>query len=153
MIVNQPSNRTEIWNGQFLIQMYMITTQFDIKKYKSTWCRWHSLWLLSYEPLFTLVILYHSWFLSDLFSFQISMLQPDSLGPLDLEMHSCRYQSNDLILSDSLSGLNRLIANSLDAFQSCSFFCSDKKEPPPPHVAETRQTASIPDFKIERELR
>lgn len=79
---------------------------------------------------------------------------PDSLGPLDLEMHSCRYQSNDLILSDSLSGLNRLIANSLDAFQSCSFFGSDKKEPPPPPpVAETRQTASFPDFKIESKLK
>ncbi|KAL8508782.1 hypothetical protein ACS0TY_016121 [Phlomoides rotata] len=79
---------------------------------------------------------------------------PDSLGPLDLDMHSCRYQSNDLILSDSLSGLNRLIANSLDAFQSCSFFGSDKKEPPPPlPVPETRQTASFSDFKIESELR
>ncbi|KAL0426421.1 UNVERIFIED_CONTAM: TSL-kinase interacting protein 1 [Sesamum latifolium] len=52
---------------------------------------------------------------------------PDSLGPLDLDIPSCRYHSNDLILSDSLSGLNRLIANSVDAFQSCSFFGLDKK--------------------------
>lgn len=53
---------------------------------------------------------------------------PDSLGALDLDISSCRYRSDDLILSDSLGGLNRLIASSLDAFQSCSFFGSDKKE-------------------------
>ncbi|KAI3472050.1 hypothetical protein Pfo_028738 [Paulownia fortunei] len=46
---------------------------------------------------------------------------PDSLGPLDLDIPSCRYNSDDLILSDSLGGLNRLIANSLDGFQNCSF--------------------------------
>ncbi|KAH6807378.1 hypothetical protein C2S51_028486 [Perilla frutescens var. frutescens] len=66
---------------------------------------------------------------------------PDSLGPLDLDIPSCRYQSNDLILSDSLGGLNRLIANSLDAFQSCSFFGSEKKEAA--SKAETHQNASI----------
>ncbi|CAI9111998.1 OLC1v1012355C3 [Oldenlandia corymbosa var. corymbosa] len=54
---------------------------------------------------------------------------PDSLGPLDLDFSSCRYRSDDLILSDSLGGLNRLIASSLDAFQNCSFFGTDKKEP------------------------
>lgn len=82
------------------------------------------------------------------------MLQPDSLGPLDLDIpSSCRYQSNDLILSDSLGGLNRLIANSLDAFQSCSFFGSEKKDAasaaPKP---ETHQNASFSDFKIGSEV-
>ncbi|CDP19449.1 unnamed protein product [Coffea canephora] len=37
---------------------------------------------------------------------------PDSLGALDLDISSCRYPSDDLILSDSLGGLNRLIASS-----------------------------------------
>ncbi|KAG9441727.1 hypothetical protein H6P81_017581 [Aristolochia fimbriata] len=55
------------------------------------------------------------------------MYWPDSLGPLDLDVCS-RYQGTELILGDSLSGLNRLIASSLDAFQSCSFFSSDKRE-------------------------
>ncbi|XP_058078191.1 TSL-kinase interacting protein 1 isoform X2 [Magnolia sinica] len=55
---------------------------------------------------------------------------PDSLGPLDLDISPSRYQAQDLILGESisLSGLNRLIASSLDAFQNCSFFGSDKKE-------------------------
>ncbi|XP_057805364.1 TSL-kinase interacting protein 1 [Salvia miltiorrhiza] len=75
---------------------------------------------------------------------------PDSLGPLDLDIPSCRYQSNDLILSDSLGGLNRLIANSLDAFQSCSFFGSDKKEAAP--KAETHQNTPFSDFKIGSEV-
>ncbi|KAL1541318.1 TSL-kinase interacting protein 1 [Salvia divinorum] len=75
---------------------------------------------------------------------------PDSLGPLDLDIPSCRYQSNDLILSDSLGGLNRLIANSLDAFQSCSFFGSEKKEAAP--KAETNQNSSFSDLKIGSEL-
>ncbi|KAI3447571.1 hypothetical protein Pfo_004236 [Paulownia fortunei] len=75
---------------------------------------------------------------------------PDSLGPLDLDIPSCRYHNNDLILSDSLGGLNRLIANSLDAFQSCSFFGLDKKEPA--STAEARQTASFSDFKIGSEV-
>ncbi|XP_042015589.1 TSL-kinase interacting protein 1-like [Salvia splendens] len=75
---------------------------------------------------------------------------PDSLGPLDLDIPSCRYQSNDLILSDSLGGLNRLIANSLDAFQSCSFFGSEKKEAAP--KAETNQNTSFSDLKIGSEV-
>ncbi|GAB2264075.1 hypothetical protein Droror1_Dr00026209 [Drosera rotundifolia] len=54
---------------------------------------------------------------------------PDSLGPLDLDVPSCKYYSEELILSDSLGGVNRLIASSLDAFQSCSFLGIDKKEP------------------------
>lgn len=55
---------------------------------------------------------------------------PDSLGPLDLEMpSSSRYQGEDLVFGDSNSFgcLSRMIANSLDAFQNCSFF-GDKKE-------------------------
>ncbi|PIN11171.1 Polycomb-group transcriptional regulator [Handroanthus impetiginosus] len=71
---------------------------------------------------------------------------PDSLGALDLDIPSCRYHNNDLILSDSLGGLNRLIANSLDAFQNCSFLGLDKKEPA--STAEAHQTASLSDFKI-----
>ncbi|XP_061354910.1 TSL-kinase interacting protein 1 isoform X2 [Gastrolobium bilobum] len=71
---------------------------------------------------------------------------PDSLGPLDLDTPSTKYHSNDLILSDSLSGLNRLIASSLDAFQNCSFFGFDKKEAP--STVEARETATLSDFKI-----
>ncbi|EPS71953.1 hypothetical protein M569_02804, partial [Genlisea aurea] len=54
---------------------------------------------------------------------------PESLGPLELDVApaACRY-STDLILSDSLSGFNWLVANSLDAFQNWSFFGFDKKE-------------------------
>ncbi|KAK6126173.1 hypothetical protein DH2020_040092 [Rehmannia glutinosa] len=75
---------------------------------------------------------------------------PDSLGPLDLDIPSCRYHNNDLILSDSLGGLNRLIANSLDAFQSCSFFGLDKKESA--STSEARQNAPFSDFKIGSEV-
>lgn len=71
---------------------------------------------------------------------------PESLGPLDLEMPSSKYNNEDFMLSDSLSGLNRLIASSLDAFQNCSFFGVNKKEPTP--SAEGRETASFSDFKI-----
>lgn len=53
---------------------------------------------------------------------------PDSLDPLDLDAPPCRYSSQDLILTDSLGGLSRLIASSLDAFQNCSFFDIDQKE-------------------------
>ncbi|XP_022742372.1 TSL-kinase interacting protein 1-like isoform X2 [Durio zibethinus] len=53
---------------------------------------------------------------------------PDSLGPLDLDVPSCKYHSEDLILGDNLGGLNQLIASSLDAFQNCLFFGFDKKE-------------------------
>ncbi|XP_054822558.1 TSL-kinase interacting protein 1-like isoform X2 [Prosopis cineraria] len=60
------------------------------------------------------------------FSGLVDVYWPDSLGPLDLDVPSTKYHSQDLILSDS--GLNRLIASSLDAFQNCSFFGIDKKE-------------------------
>jgi hypothetical protein len=70
--------------------------------------------------------------------------QPDSLGPFDLEIPSNKYHSDDPILSDS--GLNRLIANSLDAFQNCSFFGIDKKETP--STVEAQKTATLSDFKI-----
>ncbi|XP_077246978.1 TSL-kinase interacting protein 1 isoform X2 [Tasmannia lanceolata] len=72
---------------------------------------------------------------------------PDSLGPLDLDFSSSRYQGQDLILGDSisLSGLNRLIATSLDAFQNCSFFCSDKKEL---STNEVRGDAPLLDKKL-----
>ncbi|KAG6386299.1 hypothetical protein SASPL_155194 [Salvia splendens] len=76
---------------------------------------------------------------------------PDSLGQLDLDIPSCRYECNDLILSDSRGGLNRLIANSLDAFQSCSFFGSEKKEVAP--KAETHQNASFSDIKMGSDAR
>ena len=58
-------------------------------------------------------------------------MQSDSLGPLDLEMpSSSRYQGQDLVFadSDSFGCLSCMIANSLDAFQSFSFFGTDKKE-------------------------
>lgn len=73
-------------------------------------------------------------------------IQPESLGPLDLELPSSKYRNEDFILNDSLSGLNRLIASSLDAFQNCSFFCSNKKEQTP--SVEARETVSFSDFKI-----
>ncbi|XP_059667616.1 TSL-kinase interacting protein 1 isoform X2 [Cornus florida] len=75
---------------------------------------------------------------------------PDSLGPLDLDLPACRYHSEDLILSDSLSGMNRLIASSLDAFQNCSFFGLDKKEPA--STVEARETVSFSDYKIGSEV-
>ncbi|TYJ50761.1 hypothetical protein E1A91_A01G231600v1 [Gossypium mustelinum] len=53
---------------------------------------------------------------------------PESLGPLDLDIPTCKYHTEELIFSDSLGGLSRLIASSLDAFQNCSFFGTDKKE-------------------------
>lgn len=72
---------------------------------------------------------------------------PDSLGPLDLDMPP-RYQGQEMILGDGTSlgsGLNRLIASSLDAFQNCSFFGSDKKEL---FTSETREAAQLLDFKV-----
>ncbi|KMT06246.1 hypothetical protein BVRB_7g161720 [Beta vulgaris subsp. vulgaris] len=66
------------------------------------------------------------------FSSLTDIYWPDSLGPLELDVPSCKYYSEDLILSDSLSGLNRLLASSLDAFQNCSFFGLDEKRPPSP---------------------
>ncbi|KAH7511987.1 TSL-kinase interacting protein 1 isoform X1 [Ziziphus jujuba] len=80
------------------------------------------------------------------FSVLADIYWPDSLGPLDLDIPSSKYHSEDIILSDSLSGLNRLIASSLDAFQNCSFFGFDKKEPA--STVEARETASFSDFKI-----
>ncbi|CAI9783172.1 unnamed protein product [Fraxinus pennsylvanica] len=71
---------------------------------------------------------------------------PDSLGPLDLDIPSCRLHTDDLILSNGIGGLNRFLANSLDAFQNCSFFGLDRKESA--SAVEARQTASISDFKI-----
>ncbi|KAK9291498.1 hypothetical protein L1049_019446 [Liquidambar formosana] len=70
---------------------------------------------------------------------------PDSLGPLDFDIPSSRYHSEDLILSESLSGLNRLIASSLDAFQNCSFFGLEKKEAA--SAVEARETGSFSDYK------
>lgn len=66
------------------------------------------------------------------FSSLTDIYWPDSLGPLELDVPSCTYYSKDLILSDSLSGLNRLLASSLDAFQNCPFFGLDEKRPPSP---------------------
>uniref|UniRef100_A0A803NDM7 TSL-kinase interacting protein 1 n=1 Tax=Chenopodium quinoa TaxID=63459 RepID=A0A803NDM7_CHEQI len=66
------------------------------------------------------------------FSSLTDIYWPDSLGPLELDIPSCKYYSEDLILSDSLSGLNRLLASSLDAFQNCPFFGLDEKRPPSP---------------------
>lgn len=72
---------------------------------------------------------------------------PDSLGPLDFDIPSSRYNSEDLIIPDSLNGLNRLIVSSLDAFQNCSFFGLDKKEAATPTLP-TQGPASFADFKI-----
>ncbi|KAK4481094.1 hypothetical protein RD792_011965 [Penstemon davidsonii] len=74
----------------------------------------------------------------------------DSLGPLDLDIPSCRYHSDDLILSDSLGGLNRVLATSMDAFQNCSFFGLDKKEAA--STVEPCQIGSFSDFKISSEV-
>ncbi|KAK7262955.1 hypothetical protein RJT34_30537 [Clitoria ternatea] len=80
------------------------------------------------------------------FSGLADMYWTDSLGPLDLDIPSTKYHSQDVLFSDSLSGLNRLIASSLDAFQNCSFFGVDKKEAP--STAEPRETATFSDCKI-----
>lgn len=57
---------------------------------------------------------------------------PDSLGALELDIPtSSRYVNQDMFFGDcnSVDGLNRFTANSLDAFQSCLFFSSlDRKE-------------------------
>ena len=78
------------------------------------------------------------------------ILQPESLGPLDLDIPSSKYHGEDIILSDSLGGLNRLIASSLDAFQNCSFFGLDKKDTA--STVEAREIASFSNFKIESGL-
>ncbi|GLT25704.1 hypothetical protein SLA2020_008160 [Shorea laevis] len=74
------------------------------------------------------------------FSGLTDMYWPDSLGPLDLDTPSSKYHSEDLVLGDSLGGLNRLIASSLDAFQNCLFFGLDKKDST--SAMEARETAS-----------
>jgi hypothetical protein len=53
--------------------------------------------------------------------------QPDSLGPLDLDIPSVRYQADDILIVDSQNSWSRLMANSLDAFRNLSFF-SDKND-------------------------
>lgn len=68
------------------------------------------------------------------------MYWPDSLGPLFLDTPPSKYHNEDLILGDSLGGLNRLIASSLDAFQNCSFFGLDKKDSK--SAPEAQETAS-----------
>lgn len=77
----------------------------------------------------------------------LSTLQTDSLGPLELDAPSCRYHSEDITLSDSFGGFNRLIVNSLDAFQNCSFFGLDKKEP-----GSTVEPVKTSDLKIGSEV-
>lgn len=51
---------------------------------------------------------------------------PDSLG-LDLDIPSARYQADDLLIGDSQNSWNRMMANSLDAFRSLSFFSAMDK--------------------------
>ncbi|XP_074312045.1 TSL-kinase interacting protein 1 isoform X2 [Silene latifolia] len=63
------------------------------------------------------------------FSSLTDIYWPESLGPLELDVPSCKYYSEDLILSDSMSGLNRLIASSLDAFHHFPLFGLDDKVP------------------------
>ncbi|CAN6463336.1 unnamed protein product [Victoria cruziana] len=56
---------------------------------------------------------------------------PDSLGcMMDLGFSSSRFQSQCLLNGDSVSSLSGLIASSLDAFQNCSFFGTEKKATP-----------------------
>lgn len=57
---------------------------------------------------------------------------PDSLGPLDLEIPSTRYQPEDFFLGDSQNSWGRMMASSLDAFRNLSFFTSDKNDSIPP---------------------
>ncbi|WCJ34493.1 TSL-kinase interacting protein 1 [Euphorbia peplus] len=73
---------------------------------------------------------------------------PESLGPLDLDMPTTKYHNEEFMLTDSLSGLNRLIASSLDAFQNCSFFGLDKKEPTQQPAADVRESSLFSDFQI-----
>ncbi|KAL5218584.1 hypothetical protein ABZP36_019268 [Zizania latifolia] len=60
--------------------------------------------------------------------FLADLYWPDSLGPLDLEIPSVRYQADDLLLGDSQNSWNRMMANSLDAFRNLSFFTTDKND-------------------------
>ncbi|MCL7047548.1 hypothetical protein MKW94_000275 [Papaver nudicaule] len=79
---------------------------------------------------------------------------PESLGPLDLDVPASRYPDQDLMLGDSISltGLNRLIASSLDAFQNCTFFGLDKKEQPSPTTEARGTAAPFLDCKIGGEV-
>lgn len=51
----------------------------------------------------------------------------DSLGSLDIGIRPSGSQGQDLIAGDISISLSGLIASSLDAFQNCSFFGSDKR--------------------------
>ncbi|KAI3748424.1 hypothetical protein L6452_11478 [Arctium lappa] len=53
------------------------------------------------------------------------MYWPESLGALEVDVGPCRYQSDDLILSD---GLSRILSSSLDAFQNFSLFGLEQRE-------------------------
>ncbi|KAJ1298027.1 hypothetical protein BS78_01G422500 [Paspalum vaginatum] len=59
---------------------------------------------------------------------------PDSLGPLDLDVPSVRYQADDLLIGDSQNSWNRMMANSLDAFRNLSFFSSVDKNDSIPSI-------------------
>ncbi|KAG2553467.1 TSL-kinase interacting protein 1-like isoform X2 [Panicum virgatum] len=58
----------------------------------------------------------------------------DSLGPLDLDIPSVRYQADDLLIGDSQNSWNRMMANSLDAFRNLSFFSSVDKNDSIPSI-------------------
>ncbi|KAK4799083.1 hypothetical protein SAY86_024448 [Trapa natans] len=73
------------------------------------------------------------------FSLLADIYWPESLGPLDLDIPAPTYQCEDLILRDSFSYLNRLIASSLDTFQNYPFFGSEKETDPVP--VEARESA------------
>ncbi|KAK1276306.1 TSL-kinase interacting protein 1 [Acorus gramineus] len=73
------------------------------------------------------------------------MYWPDSLGPLDMEIPQCQGPDPILKETSSLSGLSDLIASSLDAFQSCSFFGSEKKEL---QSGESQGAFTSPDLEI-----
>jgi hypothetical protein len=60
--------------------------------------------------------------------------QPDSLGPLDLDIPSLRYQADDILIGDSQNSWNRMMANSLDAFRNLSFFSSVDKNDSIPSI-------------------
>ncbi|KAI3512135.1 hypothetical protein L1887_19343 [Cichorium endivia] len=77
----------------------------------------------------------------------IDMYWPESLGPLDLDVPSCRYHTADVILSDSLGGLNC----SLDAFQNCSFFGLEKRETTLTSVGG-KEKGSSSDYKADGEV-
>ncbi|GAB2272317.1 TSL-kinase interacting protein [Dionaea muscipula] len=80
------------------------------------------------------------------FSSLADIYWPDSLGPLDLDTPSCKYYSEELILSDSLSSVNRLLASGLDAIHSCSFFGVDKKAAL--LTTEVQGDASLKDIQV-----